>query len=495
MKKLLSLLLCIVFVCLTLVGCAQDVIGEYLENYDNNKKVNSRENLNFYIITEDATSAEAKITVPQNINAYLKEKYEIELNITYCSAAEYESVVLTALENTDESKRPDIVLVNSKSMFDTLYENKYLASLHEQYNSIEFKRINAIIDKSLLAASSVPHQETGETTFYTVPNNHLIGEYKYIVIDKSMARDTLHFSNAEIAAMTDASSLAELVAALETYYESDACTSELSKEEFVNANVKIVSGTYADKLLLEYGVTASSDITKDSVVKNIVNVNSYPNATAEEAFSSAFAVVRHLNDQGTEKANGEDLQGELRTHYNACMRIIYALNNDAQFKNMLQYGYVGTNYRFIKNEKNENTNYIRLEKGAEVVYQMNPIYTGNIFNSYYCEELGWNETVYDNIIKQNADAKTPSQKLNADLASLTLATTANADTVLNLPAFGSVYSDVTISWTSSNTDVAVVNENGTLTFVQPEAATKVTVTATLSCAGATLEKTFEIKVS
>ena len=80
MKKLLSLLLCIVFVCFTLVGCAEDVIGEYLENYNNNKVTSNKiEKLNFYIITGDGTSNEAKITVPQNINAYIKEKYSLEL--------------------------------------------------------------------------------------------------------------------------------------------------------------------------------------------------------------------------------------------------------------------------------------------------------------------------------------------------------------------------------------------------------------------------------
>ena len=43
MKKLLSFLLCIVFVCLTLVGCAEDEIGSYLENYKD-KKVTSTKN-------------------------------------------------------------------------------------------------------------------------------------------------------------------------------------------------------------------------------------------------------------------------------------------------------------------------------------------------------------------------------------------------------------------------------------------------------------------
>ena len=178
------------------------------------------------------------------------------------------------------------------------------------------------------------------------------------------------------------------------------------------------------------------------------------------------------------------------------MKIIYALNTDAQLKNMLQYGYVGTNYRFIKNHKNENTNYITLEKGAEVVYQMNPVHTGNLFISYYCEELGWNETVHNNILKQNADAKTPAQKLAAELDTFFTGTkTVDQYSVFDCPKFGSVYSDIVFTWTSSNPDLAIIAEDGTLTFANPESDTTVTVTVTLECAGATETFDFKFKVT
>lgn len=492
MKKLLSLMLCIVFVCCTLVGCGQDIIGEYLENYNTNQVTDDKiEKLNFYIITGDNTSAEAKITVPQNINAYLKEKYEIELNIVYCTASEYESTLTAAMNKTNEAERPDIILINTKDMFMDLYEG--LVPLNDFYNHRDFKKINTIVDKTLLAASSVIYSADGTPTYYTVPNNHVVGEYKYVVINKAMARDTLHFSNEEIANMTTEESLEELVAAISAYYNSDSCNSELTEEEFIAQYVKFVNGSYADKTLLEYNVANANEITADSSTVNFVNINSYPNATADEAFSSAFAIVKHLDDG---ENNSEEKQASLDSHYTKCMKIIYALNTDAQLKNMLQYGYVGTNYRFVKNHKNENTNYITLEKGAEVVYQMNPVYTGNLFISYYCEELGWNETIHNNILKQNADAKTPAQKLAAELATFTT-DTKNVDqySVIDLPRFGSVYSDIVFTWTSSNPDVAVIGEDGNLTFIPAESETTVTVTAVLECAGVTETIEFRLKVA
>ena len=96
MKKLLSLILCIVFVCLALVSCKQDVIGEYLPNYKDDKRDSDTiETLHFYIITGDATSEDAKVTVPQNINTYLKEKYKVQLKIHYYTESEYQSAVYT----------------------------------------------------------------------------------------------------------------------------------------------------------------------------------------------------------------------------------------------------------------------------------------------------------------------------------------------------------------------------------------------------------------
>ena len=399
MKKLLSLMLCIVFVCLSLVSCADDVIGEYLPNYKNNNVTDDQiEKLNLYIITGDNTSEEAKITVPQNINAYIKELYNISLNIKYYTISEYNAAVTSAIANTNEAERPDIILINSESLYNELRAEDRLVALNDFYKSRDFRSINTVIDDVLLAASAEVDPATGALTYYTAPNNHVIGDYEYIVIDKHVARDVLHFSNAEIESMTTEESLAELKAALELYYESPECNTDLSKEDYVNSCVRIVRGFYNDRFILE-----ESD--EDSLKKNYVNISSYPVATKAEAHLSAFAIVKQLDDNGNYT---EEQAAILNAHYSKCMRIIYALNTDVQLKNMLQYGYVGTNYKFIKNEKNENTNSIVLIKEpAEVIYEMDMIHTGNMFLNYYCDSINWNEKVHNDILRQNAEAKLP----------------------------------------------------------------------------------------
>ena len=407
MKKILSLLLCLVFICFTLVGCAEDVIGEYLENYNTNKVSDDKiEKLNFYIITGDNTSEDAKITVPQNINAYIKDKYHIELNIKYYTESEYAAALYSALDKTVEAERPDIVLVAGKTMFDTLYEANRLVALNQFYDSRDFKSIRSSVDKALLAASLIT-PEGGDAAYYTVPNNHVIGEYEYVVIDKAMARDTLHFSNAKIESMTSDETLAELITALGTYYDTYESTSGVSKDDFIAKYVYKQNGDFKDKLLLEYDVDSAASINSSSTKKNYVNILSYPVADREEAFLSAFAIVKHLDDVDSKT---EEQAAILDLHYTKCMKIIYALTTDAQLKNMLQYGYVGTNYAFDRDENDVvSSDTISLKKGDEVRYEMNPMYTGNMFISYYCNEIGWNYEVYTNILKQNADAEVVTQ--------------------------------------------------------------------------------------
>lgn len=573
MKKLLSLSLCIIFVCLTLVGCAQDIIGEYLPNYNTDKVTDDEVvKLNFYIIGDNISDA-AETTVPQNINAYLKEKYRIALNISYCTTENYKKNLDDALDNTvtDESKRPDIILINSKAMFDDLYANNRLAPLNNLYNSRDFRSINAIIDDSLLSASIVV--ENDNNVYYTVPNNHVVDNYEYIVIDKEMARDKLHFSSEEIGAMTNDASLKVLVDAIEAVEPGNSAlyiqhktgdfkdkilleygidvsvaqkqnivnivptknsvsdifeyvvinkqmaeetlhidTAELKTltnetslaelkakitEHFAGAAfnmedyVKVVKGDYESKVILEYGVDTSAKKT------NFVNINSYPTATKEEAFKSAFAIVKNLDDK---VGITEDQRAVIDSHYADCMSIIYALNTDVELKNMLQYGYRGTNYKFVTDEKNENTNYIKLITDPGVAYQMNPIYTGNQFISYYCDDISWDETIYRNYLRQNADAKTSMQKLVTEANSLNVDLTEvkNGDKYMVTDFYGDVYSDVKIEWSAN--EYAVIDETtGEITFKNEtdNLLANATVKATLSCVDepdVKFEKTFSVKV-
>ena len=404
MKKLLSLILCIVLVCTTLVGCKQDVIGEFLENYMDKKTQDTAiETLNFYIITGDETSEEAMTTVPQNINAYIKEKYKIELNIHYFTEAEYQQNLMSAMAEKDESKRPDIILINGADLFDTLKTD--LVPLNtESFNFYDedYKNLKGIVKAPLLQASA----EDG--VYYTVPNNHVIGSYTYVAVDMVMAQD-LGYQNKFADDESNLVANINTLEAVETFKAKLAAKyPDLNPDHYITI---VENGAYEDFEALK-NVNLATD-TAEETVMNHVNILSYPIATRDEAHLSAFAIVKHLDDD--DKYDTEEELALFKLHYNKCMKIIYALNTDATLKNLLQYGFVGTNYTHVLNEKNEATDFVKLVEDPQYRYVMNHIYTGDSFNTdfYFCENMSWNNVtepivwnndVRSNWLKQIADA-------------------------------------------------------------------------------------------
>ena len=476
MKKIISLALCIVLLCFAFVGCKDDEIGEDLKNRVTDDGKNDKlEVLNFYIVTDGAVD-NAKKTVTQSINAYLKDNYKVELNIVYCTAEEYysesnesASKVLAAASASAEGDRADIVLINSKSLFDKLYSENLLLNLNRYYYDREYQSLRAIIEDNLLIASRVAEEKDNKqvSSYYTVPNNHKIGKYTYIVINKQKVVDTLHYSEPKIQALTTVESLAELKSAIEKYWTDENIPHE---DRVMDDYVKVVSGKdYADRELLEYGVSSRTEITEQSKKVNIVNISAYPTATPEEAFSAAFAIVKNTNDKDN---NDEGTQALLDAHYSKCMSIIYALSTDVQFRNLLQYGYVGLNYKFERDSEDTVQRII----GEDSTYLMNPAYTGNMYNCgddkllvYYCDEFGWNPEASDTMKKQNANSFTLQQKVDEELTLQDMPSgnheVAESCTI-DLITKGTKHGDVTFVW-SSDSEYAVVN-GGAISILLPQ---------------------------
>ncbi len=452
---------------LTLVACKNPVPGEMPDSYGKNETDDgTSDTLNFYIITGSATSELAKKTVPQNINNHLKEAYNIELNIVFCSQEEYDSKVIAAASNTNPENVADIVLINSYNLFKELYEDDTLLNLTEYYYSDEFRTIQSIVDAKLLEASIVPEYNGVKMVnhYYTVPNTHRIGQYEYIVINKSIARDILHFGDSEIEAMTTLASL-EVLQERMTQYCSANGNDYLS---MYNDTVKIVKGNYELKKLLEHGVFTYSKEADEAIdpsqpATHYANISSYPTVDREEAFSAAFAIVKNPeHDTAKDKERADMLD-----HYMNCMTIIYALNTDAEFKNILQYGYVGTNYTVVRDaETNEATNHINLVRSETVTYEMNNLYTGNPYIAYYCEEYGWDENTRSYTRSQNEESviaseiKTEYEFTAVDyLMTELVKSTSNSATFIILPTFTAAkYSDVSVSCELSANDYYTLSE-------------------------------------
>ncbi len=91
--------------------------------------------------------------------------------------------------------------------------------------------------------------------------------------------------------------------------------------------------------------------------------------------------------------------------------------------------------------------------------------------------------------------KTPAEKVEIELGNLSVTENVTADTVITLPLTGSRYEDVTFAWAlTENACASYDATTGKLTVTLPEAATKITLTLTVTCGEATQTQTFEIAV-
>lgn len=190
MKKIFRSVICLLLAMFMLVSCGDEDIGDYITNYD---KPESKERLNYnlYIICDDQTSENAKTTVKLRINDYTKDSaLQTALNVVYCTASEYEAKILNKeLDGTKD--QADIFLVTSEALMDKLLADERLADLTEYMNGdYEYSKFNAQIASSLLKASLISEKdETGSTVMknYCVPNNYVVGSYKYLTINTQKA--------------------------------------------------------------------------------------------------------------------------------------------------------------------------------------------------------------------------------------------------------------------------------------------------------------------
>ena len=386
-------MLCIVFVAIALVGCMDDEIGadldKYKENY--NPKVVEELELDFYIIVGDGTTTNAMDTVELMVNQHL-EKFKTKLDIHFLSEAEYKSKMTSDI-HLEGDDRADIVLITGADMFDELYAEHAIANITEYYNpaSSAYKSLNTKICSAVLEsitieeiAYTVAGSEYTSFNKYCVPNNHIVSHYEYALINIEAA-EYYNIGSEVVATMIDEESCKPL-------YDAIALdpNNTYTKDEAVKF---VTNGTYADQAKYEAEGYA-------------VNIIKYPEVTREEAYSSAFAIARHPQDHRHELKKGDeelkedkDAYGE---YYNRCMQIIYELNSNVEFRNLLQYGKLGTNYKL-----DENGLVTHDDIAPEDVYVMDLLHTGDVFLAYFCDcDLHkWNKYTYDYGTVQNFEAK------------------------------------------------------------------------------------------
>ena len=372
MKKLFSLIICIALLLFSLTSCTEAAIGAFKENYKD-KIEEGREvlEINLYMLYDEGTVKSAYDTVQQRIESYTLTTYDTAVKVIYCSAEDYETTVKSASNPNAGENKADIVMISSPNLFNYLYDNDRLADLTEYLASKEYGTLNKTIANALIEASYIKtgteeidvtdedgntvKQEVDVMSCFSIPNNRVVGEYEYLLINRAAARKYFYSDNA-LAEMNSLESVTELKAKMTDNGDDP--------DEFI----KVVKGLYGDRFTYESQGYAC-------------NVLSVPTINRDYALTGAFAIVNTTKDVAR------------------AMEIIYAINTDATLHNYLQYGIAPTNYTYNA----ENNTAVRQKEGNSV-YLINPIYAGDIFKSHLCEEFGWNAKALEYGIIQNNEA-------------------------------------------------------------------------------------------
>ena len=92
------------------------------------------------------------------------------------------------------------------------------------------------------------------------------------------------------------------------------------------------------------------------------------------------------------------------------------------------------------------------------------------------------------------DNSTPEEKVAAELAEIAVPTNVKVDGLLDLPLVGSRYPEVTMTWTS-NSEYAVVGEDGKITITVPAEPVTVKLTVVVAFGEVSETKEFEVELS
>lgn len=428
--------------------------------------------LNFYIIADKVTPA-AKAEMQEAFNTRCRELYKTQVEFVFCTEEEYESIVTAKMEaaladtglsaaekyeaaevetSRDElnvliehypelySNQVDILLITSRDMYDRFYEKGYLADLTDAL-ARDNREITQRVNTNLINGAKV------DGKMYAVPNNVLIGEYEYVLVNKDLAYDTNYLI--ETSFQTQDSFTGRTVfdyeAALEFAREiADNKAWLMSRPEYSGvSDIYPLSEAFAyptveyfplngERSLFGVVYQYSSTYTNPVEMINVLNHESYgahfalmleaklrnyyPAANAEPDENAMYGILYKTGTYSDaakwrddyyvytvdQPRLVDDSPFEAMFAVSSCsvslsrsMEIIEDLvaNTDAELRNILQYGVEGMHFNvdaFTGCVERRNNDYM-----------MNVNYTGNVITALPCPEDGRGEDFANEFKLQN----------------------------------------------------------------------------------------------
>ena len=306
MKKVLSLLLCLMFVTLAFVSCSDDPVT---------KPEADRPNLTLRmaIVVDDKTTDEGIAAMQKAFNDECEVLLSTHVEFECIKASEYKermTEILTSVEDEkskqqagkedamanagsssgtilddEENKYPaaskaqfDIVLIADREMYEDYISRGWIVGLNSHLTGT-FKVLNTKLVSGAKNAAMVD----GEC--YGVPANQAYGTYKYVVMNKAAADyynvevDAIHtLAEAyQIITMMEAASAGNGLSKWQDYYQGKGSFSVIreSEADFVMPNVQYLSQDFSTPSLLGATYGYASSVGNAGSVENLLKNPEY----------------------------------------------------------------------------------------------------------------------------------------------------------------------------------------------------------------------------
>lgn len=482
-KRVLSFLLCLLMVLpLLLVSCGGTTDPDDTEEEED--LYVKPATLNFYIIG-DTVAPEAAIEVEKAFNERCRELYKTQVNFVYCTAQQYRERIMSDLGDAKEAfsasgavlpsvsfenaevetevdilnnvieKYPeignnqiDILLITSKDMYNELRAGDHLADLTESVNT-SFRDIPQRVNSNLINAA----KDLGR--LYAIPNNVLIGEYKYVLVNKEIMYLLNYYDTSDglvnSAKKLDYAKLRDFVAQIQECMNAGEDNpdlyeiQQLIKDKIGNLDLYPMNGPFEyptvsflpkDGEETVFGVVYANNTTYTHQVtlENVLRNESYYNhkilmlEAADKGYypkvapANAVYGVRYMEGSYTARFGYEDdyfvfeidqprleddgafdamfAVSKYTASVTRSMEIINALVADTggELRNILQYGVEDIHFNV-----DDNGLATRTPTGKNQ-YMMNANYTGNMITAFPCLEDGRDANYSDYFKAQNDSA-------------------------------------------------------------------------------------------
>ncbi len=468
-RKLIALMLCLIAVfSLSFAGCGKEEDTDVTES-----EASAREavTLNMWLVSEKEISTETEAAIEEAFNELTQAKYTTKVDLVFLTEDEYFSVLdekLTLAAENKANEGPAIVLpgmaVETEEIVETTAETivNELGQKLLKYPDVEEHQVDIVflagkelyeryasegklsaMDTNLNATSKVLkdyiypsflEQIKYEKSTYAIPNNHLIGEYTYLLVNKELA-EKYYIDTDDLLSFTDCAELIADIGANEpgvapvlSYADPVNLHYWLGNNDmaiiasYVPTQATLGSRTvmrsifdtasFTEHMLLmqrcedngwfaadpanteDFGVAIMKggyDLVEKYSDAYSVKVLTYPTLEEENVYESMFAVTAYTEN------------------FDRAMEVLTLINTTVEAKNILQYGVADLHY-----ELDDDGNFVRLNDD----YSMNNLYTGNAFLAYPDENMS--AEIWENAKAANRDSRiSPYYGLGADWVNVT----------------------------------------------------------------------------